>query len=265
MSTSYRALLQSLDETERDVTRGLGRPVQIKKGRSCCPCCCRNACMWTCMTLAILFGLTVSVGVPILLTVPIESSWHWTHWIRWMPSNPVGWNATDFINDVIFIQHFFKTDNSISCWMVWMKTNVTDWTLDGQEPETTTAVNGTVPLIHQAITQLQEMMEWTASVSHIFFPFTWLRRACIYTPNCVWRMSETDSSYDTLLWWIVYGCTCRRISTIKPRKFPSLSDCRPCCWSSCPSFGSWFTGRSDAINDVVISGFAFQQFTSFSF
>lgn len=35
-----------------------------------------------------------------------------------------------------------------------------------EEPETSVAVNGTTPFINQAISQLQEMMEWTASVAH---------------------------------------------------------------------------------------------------
>lgn len=84
MSSGYRALLQSLDETEKDVTRGLGRSVQIRKPRTgccCCRCCCSNGAMWTCIALVILSGLIISIGLPILLTVPVESSWHWKHWI----------------------------------------------------------------------------------------------------------------------------------------------------------------------------------------
>lgn len=81
MSSGYRALLQSLDETEKDVTRGLGRSVQIRKPRTCCCRCCSNGAMWTCIALLILSGLIISIGLPILLTVPVESSWHWKHWI----------------------------------------------------------------------------------------------------------------------------------------------------------------------------------------
>ena len=82
MSSGYRALLQSLDETEKDVMRGLGRSVQIRKPRTgCCRCCCSNGAMWTCIALVILSGLIISIGLPILLTVPVESSWHWKHWI----------------------------------------------------------------------------------------------------------------------------------------------------------------------------------------
>ena len=86
MSSGYRALLQSLDETEKDVSRGLGRSVKIRKPKCCC---CSNAIMWTCIAIVILTGLVISVGLPILLTVPVESSWHWK---RWIPNflNPQG-------------------------------------------------------------------------------------------------------------------------------------------------------------------------------
>lgn len=81
MSSGYQALLKSLDETERDVSRGLGRSVKIRKPRKCC--CCSGAAMWTCLALVIVCGLVISVGLPILLTVPVDSSWHWKHWMPW--------------------------------------------------------------------------------------------------------------------------------------------------------------------------------------
>lgn len=93
MSSGYRALLQSLDETESDVTRGLGRSIKIKNRRPrCCPCCCRNCCMWTSFAIVILLGLVLSIGVPILITVPTESAWYWKNWL---PKSWTGWNANN--------------------------------------------------------------------------------------------------------------------------------------------------------------------------
>lgn len=86
MSSGYRALLQSLDETEKDVSLGLGRSIKIKRPRSsccCCRCCCRNAGMWICMIVMIVLGLAISIGVPIFLTLPVESKWHWSRWSQW--------------------------------------------------------------------------------------------------------------------------------------------------------------------------------------
>ena len=103
MSSGYRALLQSLDETEKDVTRGLGHQVKIKKrSRPCCCCCKGNACLWTCIATVILLGLVLSIGVPILLTVPTESSWHWKHWLNFwkQPANNISNPGNNSLPDV---------------------------------------------------------------------------------------------------------------------------------------------------------------------
>ncbi|KZS10895.1 Uncharacterized protein APZ42_024561 [Daphnia magna] len=107
MASGYRALLQSLDETEKDVKRGLGRSVQIKKPTRCCRCCRSNAAMWTCIAALVLTGLVISVGLPILLTVPVESSWHWKHWM------PHFWNevATNSSSSIGQGQHVIATEN----------------------------------------------------------------------------------------------------------------------------------------------------------
>ena len=86
MSSGYQALLKSLDETD-DITRGLGRSIKLKKrrkGSSCCCCwCCssRPWVMWSCISLAVFICMALSVGVPIMLTMPVESQWHWSHLI----------------------------------------------------------------------------------------------------------------------------------------------------------------------------------------
>lgn len=103
MSSGYRALLQSLDETEKDVTHGLGRQVRIKKRSSCCRCCCsRNACLWTCIATVVVSGLVLSIGIPILLTVPVESSWHWKHWLDFWKAEKTGISSsTAVLNNAV--------------------------------------------------------------------------------------------------------------------------------------------------------------------
>lgn len=111
MASGYRALLQSLDETEKDVKRGLGRSVQIKKPTRCCRCCRSNAAMWTCIAALVLTGLVISVGLPILLTVPVESSWHWKHWM------PHFWNevATNSSSSIGQGQHVIAVSYITCC------------------------------------------------------------------------------------------------------------------------------------------------------
>ncbi|KAI9563026.1 hypothetical protein GHT06_010483 [Daphnia sinensis] len=159
MASGYRALLQSLDETEKDVKRGLGRSVQIRKpARSCC-CCRSNALMWTCIATFVLTGLVISVGLPILLTVPVESSWHWKHWM------PRFWNevATNSSSSSIIStdegqQHVFATENG--------RDNGTASSTIGHPsamPETGAVGNATasVTFVRETIAHLHQMMEWT--------------------------------------------------------------------------------------------------------
>ncbi|XP_046448606.1 uncharacterized protein LOC124197268 [Daphnia pulex] len=150
MSSGYQALLKSLDETERDVSRGLGRSVKIRKPRKCC--CCSGAAMWTCLALVIVCGLVISVGLPILLTVPVDSSWHWKHWMPW--ANRVNSSTND--------QHLLlgAEGEDSNGTVVWSGLDLSS------EPEADLAVNNnqtttSVKFIHDAITHLHQMMEWT--------------------------------------------------------------------------------------------------------
>ena len=80
-SGGYKALLQSLDE--RDVSSGLGRSIALKKNATrsgCCCSCCRSWLLYTCVAVAVVSALMLVVGVPLLLSLPVTSPYHWTHW-----------------------------------------------------------------------------------------------------------------------------------------------------------------------------------------
>nr|CAH0101918.1 unnamed protein product [Daphnia galeata] len=195
MSSGYRALLQSLDETEKDVTRGLGRSVQIRKPRTgCCRCCCSNGAMWTCIALVILSGLIISIGLPILLTVPVESSWHWKHWIPRYWTQEVTANSSLSTNED---QHLLAAEED----------NGTVWT-DLSTPEAKQVNNqtdaATVTFIKDAIDHLHEMMEWTASVS--------LREQYDKTPKIplIIGLSALLLVIMTIIWLVVYRKIRRR-------------------------------------------------------
>jgi len=52
--------------------------------------------MWTSFAIVILLGLVLSIGVPILITVPAESAWYWKNWL---PKSWTGWNANNTLLD----------------------------------------------------------------------------------------------------------------------------------------------------------------------
>lgn len=146
--------MRNLDETEKDVKRGLGRSVQIKKPTRCCRCCRSNAAMWTCIAALVLTGLVISVGLPILLTVPVESSWHWKHWM------PHFWNevATNSSSSIGQGQHVIATENG--------RDNGTVSSTIGHPsamPEAGAVANATasVTFVRETIAHLHQMMEWT--------------------------------------------------------------------------------------------------------
>ncbi|XP_057368239.1 uncharacterized protein LOC130689221 [Daphnia carinata] len=153
MASGYRALLQSLDETEKDVKRGLGRSVQIRKPKRSCCCCRSNAVMWTCIATFVLTGLVISVGLPILLTVPVESSWHWKHWMARLWSQ-VGTNSSSSI--ISQGQHVLASgrDNGTA-----------SSAIPSAMPETDAIGNATASatFVRETIAQFRQMMEWTAS------------------------------------------------------------------------------------------------------
>lgn len=108
MSSGYRALLQSLDETESEVARGLGGPIRIKKQSGCC---CQNWLMWSCFATFLVIGVSLSVGVPILLTLPVDSVYHWSNWLpkTWFVSGHS--NSTVESNDTL-VEDFTEDPSS---------------------------------------------------------------------------------------------------------------------------------------------------------
>jgi hypothetical protein len=84
-SGGYKALLQSLEEN--DVSRGLGRPVALRKGKR--SGCCRRCFPWFCLVTVILTGLVLSIGIPVLMTLPADSPYHWR---RWLPERIIFWS-----------------------------------------------------------------------------------------------------------------------------------------------------------------------------
>lgn len=100
MSSSYKALLQSLDD---DVVRGLGRQIKLKNERyanrrkTCCSRCCASAfTRWLCVLLCLAVGLAASVAIPMVIVLPVDSQWHYRHWFhnwRYFASN--GSNFTE--------------------------------------------------------------------------------------------------------------------------------------------------------------------------
>lgn len=102
MSSSYRALLQSLDETD-DVARGLGRRIKPGRPRSCCARCCASpVTKWLCIAICLVVGLAMSVVIPLIIALPQESQWHFQSWFHsYFSSN------SSQVFSVIF-WHFFK-------------------------------------------------------------------------------------------------------------------------------------------------------------
>ena len=87
MSSSYKALLQSLDD---DVVRGLGRQIKLKndrysskKRKTCCSrCCASSITKWLCISLCLIVGLAASIAIPMVIVLPIDSQWHYQRWLH---------------------------------------------------------------------------------------------------------------------------------------------------------------------------------------
>lgn len=82
MPPSYKALLQSIDET--DVSKGLGRSIKAPRRRKCF--CCRRLCLLcTCIILMILIPVLAILGVYLVSPTSLLPFKEWFHWddIHW--------------------------------------------------------------------------------------------------------------------------------------------------------------------------------------